>query len=109
MQVLQPYEQTVQAILNLGEIANFRSGEQVPVCLKDDGEDPFQRTLKLLSLERRKTVRARRKQIHGAAAKCDEFVPKDEQLHLVFVRGGGWRIRKIALFGLCLPTQPELN
>ena len=59
MQVAQPYEQTVQATLNLGEIANVRSAAQVQICPEDGGEDPCQRTL---SLERSKAVRARRKQ-----------------------------------------------
>ena len=62
MQVAQPYEQTAQATLNLGEIANVRSAAQVQICPEDGGEDPCQRTLKLLSLEQGEAVRARRKQ-----------------------------------------------
>jgi len=104
-----PFDQTVEATLNLGEIANVRRGEKVQVRPeKVYAEDAFQRTLTLLSLERSDVVRERSKQLSSAEAARDEYVPDNAQLRTVFLFAeavGGYE----KLHDLVYAYSPGLN
>ena len=108
MQLADPHEATLQATMNLAEIANVRDGELIQVRTMEEPDDLYQRTIRLLSLERDEDVQSRKLHLKHLERGEDEFVPDNEHLRTVFLFAeavGGYE----KLHDLVYAYSPGLN